>query len=72
MDIQTTLLPDGQVMAIDADNYEPGQPIGYGDTDDEAEADLRYQLPELDDEAAMEKLRKLQHVHRELRELRSA
>jgi hypothetical protein len=30
--------------AIDADTYEPGDPVGYGATEDDAVADLLSQL----------------------------
>lgn len=34
-------LPDGRWQAIDSNQYDgPGSPIGYGDTPDEAFADL--------------------------------
>jgi len=47
MSIRTTFQPNGQYAAIDADNYEGGDPVGWGKTRMEAEADLIDQLYDL-------------------------
>lgn len=36
--------PDGSLSAIDADNFELGYPVGWGQTQLEAIADLRDQM----------------------------
>lgn len=55
MKIQTELQPDNQWSAIDADNYEAesdsegwwsNSPQGYGETEQEAIADLLEQIEE--------------------------
>lgn len=38
--------------AYDVDNYEPGMPIGYGATEEEALADLQDRLAEAEDSAS--------------------
>jgi len=35
--------------AYDVDEYEPGRPVGYGRTEDEAIADLKAKIEELNE-----------------------
>jgi hypothetical protein len=48
--VKTDPQPNGEFAAIDADNYEPGFPVGFGFTRFEAIADLFEKMPRAESE----------------------